>query len=62
MPSLTRSPLGSAWRSMVMSKSLRRHDAVADFLLDQELHRQAVHQHQLVKAVDERVGTGTAPG
>jgi len=33
-----------------------RHDAVAEFLLDQRLERRAVDHDQLVEAVDQRVG------
>jgi hypothetical protein len=38
----------------------RRHDAVAEFLLDQRLPGRAVDQHQLVEAVDQRVGAASA--
>src|SRR5215813_10309292 len=34
----------------------RRHDAVAELLLDQRLPRGAVDHHQLVEAVDQRIG------
>jgi hypothetical protein len=34
----------------------RAHDAVAEFLVDQFLDRQAVHIHDLVPAVDQRIG------
>src|SRR5499426_363310 len=34
----------------------RRHDAVAELLLDQSLPRRAVDHHQLVEAIDERIG------
>src|SRR5215470_5973551 len=33
-----------------------RHDAVAEFLLDQRLPRRPVHHHEFVEAVDQRIG------